>query len=256
MLIAKGVHFTPKSFAIGSRIEHRQDVINKAQWGVESLPGVKAAEYRLTSSNEDGRVYTFCMCPGGMVVPAAASNHTNIVNGMSYYDRDNVFANAACVAAIHPDQIAQKEVNAIDALAALEDLESLFFNYSNSFKAPCCSIRDFLLEKEPLDVPQSSYPLGLVPAPLWKMLPKAIVPMLTKGIHEFNYKIKGYDTGIMLGLESKTSSPIQVVRERNGLCEGFVNLFLAGEGSGYAGGIISSAADGIRIALSIIEKEN
>lgn len=257
MLIRKNVPFRTKNFAIGSRAEHEQSFVNKAQWGVEFLPGVKAAEYRLTSP-ADGKhgVYSFCMCPGGVVVPAAPYKHINIVNGMSNYKRNERFANAACVAGIHPDELAGKKVTPMEALDSLEALEKSFFDFTGGYAAPFCTIRDFISEKLPSASVSSSYPLGLKPAPLWKMLPAGVVNSMKEGLKDFNHRLKGYENGILLGLESKTSSPIQVIREQNGLCTGFENLFIAGEGSGYAGGIISSAADGIRIAINIIEKEH
>jgi hypothetical protein len=99
---------------------------------------------------------------------------------------------------------------------------------------------------------ETSYPLGLVAAPLWDMLPPGVVSAMKKGLTDFSRKLKGYDQGNLLGLESKTSSPIQVLRDENGLAEGFANLFIIGEGSGYAGGIMSSAADGIRAAMGLV----
>ncbi len=253
MLMKAGIEFRTKNFAIGTRVEHRQDLINLAQWGTEELPGVKAAEYRLTSDGDGSHpVYTFCMCPGGMVVPASAYEHINIVNGMSNYRRNGRFANAACVAGIHPDQLAGHKLRASEALDWLEKLEASFFDFSGGYKAPYCSIEDFLMEKDPAMKHESSYPLGLKPARLWEMLPPPVSAALKAGLKDFTHKIKGYEKGIMLGLESKTSSPIQVLREKNGLCEGTENLFLVGEGSGYAGGIISSGADGIRAAISIV----
>ncbi|MCX6248167.1 MAG: FAD-dependent monooxygenase [Bacteroidetes bacterium] len=253
MLIAAGVQFRTKGFALGCRAEHLQSDINRAQWGVEGLPGVKAAEYRLASDG-DGKhpVYSFCMCPGGIVVPAATYRHINIVNGMSFYGRGGEFSNAACVAGIHPDELTGRKATPLEALEWLENLEATFFDYSGSYRAPFCSISDFLHESEPHKVPETSYPLGLVPAPLWNMIPKGVADSLKSGLADFCRKIKGYEKGTLLGLESKTSSPVQVIREKNGLCTGFDNLFLAGEGSGYAGGIVSSAADGIKIAMNII----
>ena len=253
MLMYKGVPFRTKNFAVGYRAEHRQEVINKAQWGVEKLKGVKAAEYRLTSDG-DGKhqVYTFCMCPGGIVVPATAYEYTNIVNGMSYYQRNGKFANAACVAGIHPDELFGKKVTPFDALAYLEQLERLFYNFSNGYIAPFCTIKDFLNGTVKTDHHETSYPLGITPAPLWQMLPPVIVNAIREGVRNFNKKLSGFDSGILLGLESKTSSPVQVIRDKSGLCEGFDNLYIAGEGSGYSGGIISSAADGVKIALNII----
>jgi len=256
MLISRGVQFRTKNFAIGFRAEHRQEDINRAQWGTGRLAGVKAAEYRLTSE-ADGKhpVYSFCMCPGGMVVPAATYAHVNIVNGMSNYQRNGKFANAGCVAGVHPDQLAGRNLSASEALQWLEELEQSFYSFSNGYQAPSCTISEFISGKDPDTVQESSYPLGLKPAPLWKMVPPVVTNALREGLKDFEHRLNGYNRGILLGLESKTSSPIQVLREQNGLCTGFDNLFLAGEGSGYAGGIVSSAADGIRIAMKIIEKE-
>ncbi len=256
MLIGHGVPFRLKNFALGSRAEHPQTLINKAQWGTASLPGVKAAEYRLTSEG-DGRhpVYSFCMCPGGKVVPAATYAHVNTVNGMSYYKRAGNFANAACVAGVHPSQLSANIHTPLDALAWLEELEQKYYNFSGGYAAPACSITDFLKGKLEGPLAQSSYPMGLMPAPLWDLLPPVIVGALREGLKDFSRKLKGYQQGILLGLESKTSSPIQVIREKNGLVAGFGNLFMAGEGSGYAGGIVSSAADGIRVAMNIIDLE-
>jgi hypothetical protein len=255
MLIATGVLFRTKAFALGCRAEHLQSDINFAQWGVAGLPGVKAAEYRL-ASNGDGKhpVYSFCMCPGGTVVPAATYKHINIVNGMSLYGRKGRFSNAACVAGVHPDELAGHKVTALEALEWLENLEASFFDFTKGYQAPFCSIPDFLRERDPHKIPETSYPLGLAPAPLWKMLPPPVTASIKRGLVDFCKKIKGYDKGNLLGLESKTSSPIQVIREQNGLCTGFTNLFLAGEGSGYSGGIVSSAADGIKIAMNILRK--
>ena len=254
MLIRRGVPFRTKNFAIGSRMEHPQEIINRAQWGKKSLPGVKAAEYRLTS-RADGKhqVFSFCMCPGGIVVPAAAYPNTNIVNGMSYYQRGGNYANAACVAGIHPDELAGKTVSPLEALDNLQILEEKFFQYSNGYSAPACSISDFLKRKSKINNIESSYPLGLKTAPLWDLLPKPIVKSMQAGLTDFNRKIRHFETGNLLGFESKTSSPIQVIREKNGLCENFDNLYLIGEGSGYAGGIISSAADGIKAAMGLVE---
>jgi len=254
MLIRRGISFRTKNFALGFRAEHPQEVINRAQWGKASLPGVKAAEYRLTS-NRDGRlpVFTFCMCPGGMVVPATAYATTNIVNGMSLYRRDGRFANAACVAGIHPDQLTGHETSALEALDRVQKLEEKFYTFSNSYQAPFATISDFLNRRVSRKAPETSYPLGLIPAPLWEMIPEKVISAISEGLVDFSNKLKGYSEGILLGLESKTSSPIQVVRDETGKCEGFDNLYLVGEGSGYAGGIISSGADGIRVAVKIAE---
>ena len=255
MLMKAGVPYRTKNFAIGYRAEHRQEIINKAQWGIAELPGVKAAEYRLTSDAAGRPVYTFCMCPGGIVVPATAFNGSSVVNGMSYYKRNGQFANAACVAGIHPDELAGRTVNPSEALDELEKLEQNFFGLSNSFSVPFCSISDFISGKLRHEEGQkTSYPLGIFPYDIRTLIPETAVKAITAGLGEFCRKVNGYDTGILLGLESKTSSPVQALRDKRGKCEGFENLYISGEGSGYAGGIISSAADGIKTAMSIAER--
>ncbi len=256
MLMRRGVSFRTKPFAIGCRVEHPQHLINKAQWGVERLPGVKAAEYRLTSKG-DGRlsVYTFCMCPGGVIVPATAYERGNIVNGMSRYQREGMFANAACVAAINLGDLLKKEVNPLEALEWLGGLEEGFYDYSKGYRAPFCTIEGFMKRRTPEGgTPSSSYPLGLKAAPLWELLPDEVSEALREGLKDFSRKIKGFETGLIMGLESKTSSPVQVLREKGGACIGFDNLYIVGEGSGFAGGIVSSASDGIRTALDIIAR--
>ncbi len=253
MLIKRGVAFRTKRFALGSRMEHPQELINLAQWGKAKLPGVKAAEYRLSSAGDGTHpVYSFCMCPGGIVVPAAAYSNTNIVNGMSYYNRNNRFANAACVAGLHPDELAGKTVTAAEALESLELLEQSFFAHTGGYKAPAIRISDFLDGRQTQGQLESSFPLGLLSAPLFALLPPTVVRSMQAGMKDFIRKIKGFETGTLIGLESKTSSPVQVLRNEEGLCEGFDNLYMIGEGSGYAGGIVSSAADGVRAAMKFI----
>jgi uncharacterized protein len=257
MLIRNKVRFRTKNFAIGCRVEHPQELINTAQWGRASLPGIKAAEYRLTAKGEGGLpVYTFCMCPGGKVVPATAYETANIVNGMSRYKRSGRFANAACVAGFNLESLLGKSIEPLEALDWLGDLEHRFFQYAKGYQAPFVTIDGFIRRKTSFGTIDSSYPLGLTPAPLWDLLPAEISRSLAQGLSVFSKKLKGFETGIILGLESKTSSPLQVLREPDRLCQGFSNLYLAGEGSGWSGGIISSGVDGIRTALAIIEKDS
>ncbi len=255
MLMRRGVPFRTKGFALGSRMEHPQELINQMQWGQKSLPGVKAAEYRLTSE-ADGKhpVYSFCMCPGGMVVPATAYAHTNIVNGMSHYSRSGSFANAACVAGIHPDGFAGKKVSPLETLDLLEQLEARFFTLTKNYAAPVCSISDFIQGKNKQRSVLSSYPLGLEVHPLWEYLPKEVTTSMRAGLKDFSRKMNGFETGLLIGLESKTSSSIQVIRDSDGQTSGIPGLYIVGEGSGYAGGIVSSAADGLKIALQYIRK--
>jgi uncharacterized protein len=174
---------------------------------------------------------------------------------MSLYRRDLKFANAACVAAVNPHHIFGVYAHPELILDWVEDLERRFFDYSGGFQVPFCTINGFINKKMPSRKVESSYPLGLNPAPLWELLPGKVSNSMREGLKEFNRKIKGFDSGIIMGLESKTSAPIQVLRDEAGFCTGFPNLYIAGEGSGYAGGIISSGADGIRIAMNILNKK-
>jgi uncharacterized FAD-dependent dehydrogenase len=171
---------------------------------------------------------------------------------MSQYARDGQYANAGCVAGTSIGALMGREVSALEALEWLETLERSFFDYAGGFSAPACGIGEFIHMREPQPVSPSSHPLGLVPAPLWELLPAPVSRALRCGLKEFARKIKGFDTGVLIGLESKTSSPVQVMRERTGRCVGFENLSMVGEGSGFAGGIISSAADGVRCAMSLV----
>jgi uncharacterized FAD-dependent dehydrogenase len=257
MLIKRGITFHTKNFAIGSRMEHPQSIINTAQWGCRELAGVKAAEYRLSSKTEkDKSVYTFCMCPGGVIVPAAAFENTSIVNGMSLYKRNAEFANAACVAGLNLNDLLQKEVSPMEALDWLEVLENKFYGINNNYTIPACSIHEFINGKLTSEFKNhSSYPLGIEQMPLWEFLPSEISQAMRSGLKDFNARLKGFEYGNIMGLESKTSSPIQIKRDEHRRAENINNLFVVGEGSGYAGGIISSAADGIKAALSIIDFE-
>lgn len=251
-LMRQGVIFNTKNFALGHRIEHTQKMINRSQWGITQLPGVKAAEYRLTAKTSGGMpVFTFCMCPGGRIVPAAAYAEKSLVNGMSYYARDGHFANSACVVGVHPDQILGQDTRPDAILDWMDDLESKFYQFSSGYTLPAIRADQYLSKKMTAKLPRSSYPLGLEAAPLHSMLPASVASALKEGLGLFDRKLQGFSSGTLMGLESKTSSPIQVARNREGLCRGFENLYMVGEGSGYAGGIISSAADGIRCAMGI-----
>ncbi len=255
MLIKNGVRFRTKGFAIGSRAEHRQEMINQSQWGVTQLQGVKAAEYRLASKSKQGSAFTFCMCPGGIVVPAATHSGMNIVNGMSNYKRNSPFANAAVVAGINFNELEGREVEALEALDMLAQLENQFYDFSDGYSAPSILISDFIKGKNSGRLNESSYPLGLKSAPLYEMLPASVVENMRNGLKDFSRKMRAYEEGMLLGLESKTSSPIQVIKDDSGNVAGIDNLFLCGEGSGFAGGIMSSAADGIKNAMTIIQKK-
>lgn len=254
-LITNGVKFQIKSFAIGTRVEHPQELINRAKWRVPKLPGVKAAEYSLVyNATESISVYSFCMCPGGMVVPAATNHGINIVNGMSNYKRNYKFANSAIVSGFNLNDYYRRDVDPLEALDWVTKLERKFYDFTGSYKAPSVKIVDFMRFKPTTSFPESSYPFDLVTSDFREMFPRQVYTYMTKAVRDFARKLRGFEDGVMLGLESKTSSPIQVVRD-GFKCAGIDNLYIAGEGSGFAGGIVSSGADGIRCAMDIIKSE-
>jgi uncharacterized FAD-dependent dehydrogenase len=252
MLLNHEIPFISKNFALGFRMEHEQKIINMTQWGREELPGVKGAEYRLTHKNPNGiPVYTFCMCPGGVVVPSTPYGENNIVNGMSNYARDGQYANAALVAGVKPSDLGDENISPRQILDWLEQLERRFKEIPGNFAAPSCRIEEFLTGKGPT-ISKSSYPLGLKPWPLEQELPPAQTAALKEGLTDFVKKMPLLRQGRLLGLESKTSAPIQVVQDEHGRPQGWDNLWICGEGSGRAGGIVSSAAHGITAVLSLL----
>jgi hypothetical protein len=191
------------------------------------------------------------MCPGGIVVPAAAYEGTNIVNGKSDYARAGHWANAAVVAALDLRTLLVREVGAAEALDWLESLERKYFAFARGYSAPSMTVRDFLAGRSGSPLASSSYALGLAPADFRELLPAALIDPLCDGLRSFCAKIKGYEMGQIMGLESKTSAPIQALRHPELLYSHYENLYIAGEGSGWSGGIVSSAADGLKIAQAI-----
>ncbi len=258
MLISKGVKFIAKPFALGVRVEHNQAAINHALWKKPQIEGLKAADYVLRWQGENQQsAYSFCMCPGGKVVQAAPRKGLSIVNGMSSYQRNSHFANSAIVVPVHPSSMTGKQISASEMIDKIEALEQSFWNLNNSFAIPANSIASFLNGKVAGNLPETSYSHGVFPLDFNEVLDKQITHSLRKSLAHFSQKIKGFEDGIMLGLESKTSCAIQVERvDNNGHCSGFNNLYVTGEGSGYAGGIISSAVDGIKSAMHIIGSFN
>ncbi len=256
MLLARGVNLVPKPFAVGVRIEHPQELIDKAQFG--ALAGHKklgAAEYALTARTRDGRgVYTFCMCPGGVVVASASEGNGVVVNGMSYASRGGKNANSAVVAQVSPEDFGG---GALRGIAFQRELERAAFEAGGRSQcAPAQRLDDFMKRRVSTGFEEvvPSYRPGVTRADLWKVLPEFVAGPIAEGIYAFARQLKGFDlpSAVLTGVESRTSAPVRI--ERNALGEAFENLYPAGEGSGYAGGIMSSAVDGIRAAERIISK--
>ncbi|MFA5419056.1 MAG: FAD-dependent oxidoreductase, partial [Bacteroidales bacterium] len=204
MLINNGVQFGTKNFAIGHRIEHPQKLINLAQWGKESLPGVKAAEYRLaTRTKSEIPVYTFCMCPGGQVVPSAAFEQKSVVNGMSHYHRNGPYSNAGCVVGVHPDDLLGHKGSALEILDWMDQLEERYYRFNNGYVIPTTRAVDYMKKKESKGAGHSSYSLGMLAAPLFNMVPSFVSNALAEGLADFSRKLAGFETGLLMGLESK-----------------------------------------------------
>ena len=251
LLISNGVLFTTKPFAIGFRVEHLQEELNFSMWRKRSLPGVKAAEYHLTADCDPGHVFTFCMCPGGRVVQSAPDEISSVVNGMSNYARNGRFANSAVVTPFSLEELAGKEISAGNALDLLENMEHSFYNFRKSFDIPAARISDIIHGKKTAKLPESSFSFGLVHADLSEFFPETVYERLKRGLQIFSKKLDCFENGTAMGFESKTSAPVKCLRNQDLTAAPFTNLYICGEGSGYSGGIVSSAADGIKTALRI-----
>ncbi|WP_452221824.1 NAD(P)/FAD-dependent oxidoreductase [Lacinutrix salivirga] len=255
LLNDKNIALEAKSFAMGVRVEHPQHIIDGIQYHCsgerhELLP---AASYSLVHQVNDRGVYSFCMCPGGFIVPAATANGEVVVNGMSPSRRNNSFANSGIVVEINAEKDLRK-YEAFGELKGLEfqkDLERLAFTSGGRTQtAPAQRLTDFVEGKLSQDLNPTSYQPGLNSAPMHSLLPKLIGSRLRKGFEAFGQKMKGYYTAEanIIGVESRTSSPVSIPRNEKLQHPEITNLFPCGEGGGYAGGIVSAAMDGERCA--------
>ena len=261
LLHKKEISLKAKSFAMGVRVEHPQEIIDQIQYHCsgqrdELLP---AAAYSLVHQVNNRGVYSFCMCPGGFIVPAATANGEVVVNGMSPSRRNNKFANSGIVVELDIDQDFKKyeKFGPLKGLEFQKDLEKIaFFAGGRSQKAPAQRLVDFVDGKLSKDLNDTSYQPGLKSAPLHSLLPKIIGSRLRKGFAAFGSKMHGYYTNEanIVGVESRTSSPVNIPRKENLEHPEIEGLFPCGEGGGYAGGIVSAAMDGERCAEAAISK--
>ena len=258
MLHRKGVLLEAKPFAVGVRVEHPQDLIDRIQYhGVNRSTLLPAAAYSFVEQVNDRGVYSFCMCPGGMIVPAATAPGELVLNGMSPSDRGGRFANSGIVIEIRPGDlpILAKGEEVFTGLRFQEELEKQCFRMAgNTQCAPSQRLADFVNGRRSANLPQTSYLPGLIESPLHDWLPRFIGTGLQEGLKLFGRKSKGYLTNeaIVLGVESRTSSPLRIPRDPEKFEHITIKrLFPCGEGSGYSGGIMSSAVDGERVAESL-----
>tara|TARA_B110000046_G_scaffold52033_1_gene57962 strand:- start:6447 stop:8003 length:1557 start_codon:yes stop_codon:yes gene_type:complete len=260
LLDKKEVALKAKSFAMGVRVEHPQEIIDQIQYHCsgerdELLP---AAAYSLVNQVNNRGVYSFCMCPGGFIVPAATASGEVVVNGMSPSRRNNKFANSGIVVELDIDKDFKKyeKFGALKGLEFQKDLEKIaFLAGGRTQTAPAQRLVDFVDGKFSAELNDCSYQPGLKSAPLHSLLPKIIGGRLRKGFAAFGQKMHGYYTNEanIIGVESRTSSPINIPRKENLEHIEIEGLFPCGEGGGYAGGIVSAAMDGERCAEAAIE---
>lgn len=253
-LLDIGVTMEPKPFSMGVRIEHLQDTIDKAQYGKKE-PVLPPADYKLVKHLENGTVYSFCMCPGGYVVAAASEEGRVVTNGMSYADRDGVNANAALLVTLNPKDFPYE--GPLGGMHWQRSIEEAAYNVSCSYKAPAQLLGDFLAAKAS-DGAKSVKPT-YQPAVAWTdlhtVLPKIITDALEEAIPLLDGSLKGFadPDAVLTAPETRSSSPVRIVRDETKQALNVVGLYPAGEGAGYAGGIMSAAIDGIMCAEALIE---
>jgi len=260
LLHKKNISIKAKSFAMGVRIEHPQQIIDQIQYNCDTdrdslLP---AAAYSLVNQVNDRGVYSFCMCPGGFIVPAATAAGEVVVNGMSPSKRNNKFANSGIVVELDIDKDFKKyeEYGPLKGLEFQKDLEKIsFYAGGRSQTAPAQRVTDFVEGRLSSSLNDTSYQPGLKSAPLHSLLPKTIGSRLRKGFMAFGKKMNGYysEQANIIGVESRTSSPINIPRNEDLEHIHIKGLFPCGEGGGYAGGIVSAAMDGERCAEAAIK---
>lgn len=256
LLHDKNIKLKAKSFAMGVRVEHPQDIIDGIQYhckGEKRNELLPAASYSLVQQVNLRGVYSFCMCPGGFIVPAATANGEVVVNGMSPSKRNNKFANSGIVVEINSEKDLYKyeRFGELKGLEYQKDLERLAFTSGGRRQsAPGQRLTDFVEGKFSSNLNDTSYQPGLKSAPLHSLLPKLIGGSLRKGFKAFGQKMHGYYTeeANVVGVESRTSSPVNIPRKENLAHPEITNLYPCGEGGGYAGGIVSAAMDGERCA--------
>lgn len=259
-LFNQGVIMVQKPFAMGVRIEHPQAMVNRSQYGrFADHPALKAADYKLAAHTPDDRgCYTFCMCPGGEVIAAASQPGGLAVNGMSYHARDGINANAALLVGVRPEDFGDDHpLSGFVMQRAIE--QAAFRTGGSNYHAPVQRVEDFLQGRASVrlgDV-QPTYLPGVTPADLRDCLPDFIIQDLKLGIRAMDQQLRGFahPDAVLTGVETRSSSPVRMVRDKlSGEAEQFAGLFPVGEGAGYAGGIVSAAADGISAARSAMQR--
>lgn len=261
MLFQQGVVLEPKSFAVGVRVEHPQPLIDRMQYGKAfEHPALPAAFYHLTATCMDRGVYTFCMCPGGWVVPSATEPGGVCVNGMSLKRRDSPFANSALVVSVTPKDCAESVGFGISPILAgmvfQKRLEEQAFAYGGgAFVAPTQLVSDAVQNRPSHKVLLTSYRPGGRAGHFASLLPAFVWEPLRQALFSFNKTMPGFVTpqAQLIGVETRTSAPVRIVRDDSLQSPSMRGLFPCGEGAGYAGGIVSAAIDGLRVADGVLQ---
>ena len=251
MLYNNNLNIISKPFAVGVRIVHPQELIDKNQYPLV-YPNLPPASYKLTYTNSDGRgVYSFCMCPGGYVVSSASGDTSVVTNGMSNYMRDSEFANSAIIVTVDSKDYGD---GVFDGLKFMESLENNAYKLAGG-ALPIQKFRDYEIGKISKDIENTdAFTKGRVKeCNINDIFPDYINKALKNGINYFDNKIHGFKDGVILAPETRTSSPVRIVRDEN-LESNILGIYPCGEGSGYAGGITTSAVDGIKVAEEIAKK--
>ena len=256
MLAEKNVFLEPKPFSVGVRVEHLQSDVDRSLYGSSAGdPMLPKGEYQLSYRNSEGRgVYTFCMCPGGYVVPAASEESSTVTNGMSEFARDGKNANAAVAVSVTPQDYGS---GVLDGVAFQRSLERRAFELTGS-KAPACSVRGLLEGKAILSEKITpTYSRGVKAADLSRLFPGFVTDMLKSGFMSFSKKMACFGDGdaLLTAPETRTSSPVRITRGEDRQSLTLPCLYPCGEGAGYAGGIMSAAVDGIKTALAVMKSQ-
>ncbi len=257
MLQARGIEMQPKGIAVGVRLEHPQKLIDSIQYHSPQGRGryLPPAEYSMLTRVDGRGVYSFCMCPGGFIIPAASEEGQLVVNGMSPSNRGTKWANSGMVVEVLPEDVPDTPDPQLKMMNFQESIEKAFYEEaSRTHNAPAQRMKDFVEGRESKTLPTTSYAPGIHPARIDRLLPEMIASRLQRGFADFGRKQRGFLTNeaTLIGAETRTSSPVRIPRDQETMCHISVpGLYPAGEGAGYAGGIVSAAMDGEKAAEAV-----
>lgn len=257
LLYSKGIAMIPKPFAVGARIEHTRESVDESLYGkYAGSAALPVGEYHLAHTENGRGVYTFCMCPGGFVIPSQSTENTIVTNGMSEYARNGENSNSAIVVSVSPDDYGNGVLDGVDFAARIE--RRAFKCAGGGYSAPCVTVGSFLDESYTLKGAsvRPTYSCGAAPCRFEDFLPETVTEMMRKGIRVFSRKMRCFSdkSAVLTAPETRTSSPVRIVRGDNMQSPTLDGLYPCGEGAGYAGGIMSAAVDGVKQACAVMSR--